>query len=84
MAIGPKQLNDTFKNEVDAFEKLIDGALLKKSISPGGKVMIDTSKGITTSHLIVLVNRYIVAGWKRVDREYGDQRDPGDWLVFES
>lgn len=84
MAVGPKQLNDDFIKEVDTFEKLIDGALLKKSLSPGGKIMIDTPKGITSSHLIVLINRYVIAGWKRVDREYGDQRDPGDWLVFES
>lgn len=84
MAVGPKQLNDDFIKEVEAFEKLIDGALLKKSLSPGGKVMIDTPKGITSSHLIPLVNRYVISGWKRVYRDYGDQRDPGDWLIFES
>lgn len=28
--------------------------------------------------------KYIKAGWKSIQREHGDQRDPGDWLVFES
>ena len=47
MAIGPKQLSNDFKEEVTALEKLIDAALLKKSLSPGGKMTIEAPRGLT-------------------------------------
>lgn len=84
MAIGPTQLDDNFKKEVEAFEMLIDRALMKKTLSPGGKVMIDTPKGLTGLHLVSLIEKYTKAGWKTIRQEYGDQRDPTNCLVFES
>ena len=83
MAIGPEQLNDNFKEEVDNFEKYIDLALSTKSFKGSNKVYIDTPRGITNAHSPPLVERYLKAGWKSVRREYGDQRDPCDMLIFE-
>lgn len=84
MAVGPKQLSNAFKEEVATFEKLIDAALLKKSFSPGGKITIEAPRGLTDQHLAVLLDKYVKAGWKGIHQEYGDQRDPGYWLTFES
>jgi hypothetical protein len=85
MAVGPKQLDHNFMKEVEAFEKHIDGALLKKSLSPKGSVIIDTPDGgFTNDHFNVLKVRYGISGWKNIRREFGDQRDSGDWLIFES
>ncbi len=83
MAIGPEQLNDNFREEVDNFEKYIDLALSKTSFKGSSKVHIDTPRGITNAHFPPLIERYLKAGWKSVTRDFGDQRDPFDILVFE-
>ena len=83
MAIGPEQLNDNFKEEVDNFEKYIDLALSKKSFKGSNKVCVNTPSGITNAHFPFLIERYLKAGWKSVTRDFGNQRDSCDILTFE-
>jgi hypothetical protein len=84
MAIGPEQLDDNFYKEIEGFEKIIDRNLLNAKFSAGkDRVRIATPSGMTTSHFTTLYFMYIKAGWKSVTRDYGDQRDPYDDLIFE-
>jgi len=84
MAIGPEQLEDRFKEEVDEFEMIVDRNLMRVSFSNGtSMITIDTPKGLSNSHFLTLKSRYILAGWKDVRRDYGHQRDPYDQIIFE-
>jgi hypothetical protein len=84
MAIGPEVLDGTFLKEVEEFEKIIDMRLRATQFSNGrNRVRIESPTGMTMSHYGELYWRYIKAGWKFVSRDYGDQRDPCDDLVFE-
>ena len=78
MAVGPNQLSDNFKEEVRAFEKTIDSLLMKKTLhgEVGGCVGIDTPAGMTESHLKVLRELYIAAGWKDIKRDFGRPARP--------
>lgn len=82
MAISPEVLTQSFKREVDDFEKIIDSILSNKSLGPGGSITINTPKGITSRHFQILSERYIAAGWSEMGRSYGSQREPGDLLTF--
>lgn len=82
MALGPNQLTDFFKEEVNSFEKTIDERLRSNSFSGVGSITIDTPKLMTAQHLTVLRDRYISAGWTAVTQSYGDQRDPCNVLTF--
>ncbi len=84
MAIGPEQLEDRFKEEVDEFEMIVDRNLMTVSFSNGkSTISITSPSGMSQSHFLILKNRYIKAGWKDVRRDYGHQRDPYDQIIFE-
>lgn len=83
MAIGPEQLEDKFKEELNVFEAIIDRNLKNSSFANGGaQVMVTAPTGMQNGHFQELRQRYLVAGWKEVRREFGHQRDPLDAIVF--
>ena len=82
MAIGPKQLNDSFLNEVSHYEERIDSSLANRRISPVGSTVVDVPRGMTYDHFKILKERYLKAGWSDV-KWNSDQRE-GEWLSFDS
>ena len=84
MAKGPHELTQNFKKEVDDFEKTIDSLLEKKSFFGTGKISVNTPRGLNELHFKSLQQRYLRAGWTKVERNFGVQQDPGDWITFES
>jgi hypothetical protein len=82
MAISPIKLIEKFQEDVDLYEKEIDSRLSKKSISKGQSIYIRIPSGLDHTHFYVLRDRYIKAGWSKVNLIL-DQRD-GDYLKFES
>jgi hypothetical protein len=84
MAIGPEQIEDNFKEEVDEFETIIDRNLSKATFSKGNNtVSVSAPRGMRESHFKALKERYLSAGWTSVRREYGHQREPLDDIIFE-
>jgi hypothetical protein len=84
MAIGPQHLESQFNEELKELEKKIDDALSKASFTRGKSVWIPTPRPMTDSHFLMIQKLYLNAGWKNVRRDYGDQRDPGDFIIFEA
>lgn len=82
MAIGPNQLNESFMEEVNSFEKKIDLILSNKKVAPNSSVSIDVPSGLTYSHFQILKTRYISAGWGDV-KWNSDQRE-GQWITFDT
>jgi hypothetical protein len=82
MAIGPNQLNESFMEEVNSFEKKIDSILSNKKVAPNSSVNIDLPSGLTYSHFQILKNRYISAGWGEVKWNRGHWA--GQWLTFDT
>lgn len=82
MAIGPKQLNDAFLNEVSHYEERIDSSLANRRISPGGSTVVDVPRGMTHDHFRILKERYLKVGWSDV-KWNSDQRE-GEWLSFDT
>ena len=82
MAVSPKQLNEEFQREVDAYESALDAKLSQKQLVTGGYLNIDIPRGMTTDHFKIIRQRYLDVGWRDVKLE-SDQRE-GQWLVFKS
>lgn len=82
MAVSPKQLNEEFQREVDAYESALDAKLSQKQLVTGGYLNIDIPRGMTTDHFKIIRQRYLDVGWRDVKWE-SDQRE-GQWLVFKS
>jgi len=84
MAVGPEQLEDRFKEEIEYFERSIDEKLMKSSISHrDGTIWIDAPAGMLANHFKIIKEIYERAGWSKVSREFGDQRDPCNAIRFE-
>ena len=83
MAIGPAQIEDNFKDSVKEFETIIDRQLQRASFRNSNKsVSIAAPISMSQTHFIYLKDLYLQAGWTSVEREYGDQRDPMNEIVF--
>jgi hypothetical protein len=83
MAVRPEQLDDKFKEEVKGFEIIIDRNLLNSSFRNGSSsVGVTAPSGMSESHFSALRKIYIDSGWRDLKRDYGDQRDPGDMIIF--
>ncbi len=84
MAIGPEQLQDSFKEDLIEFEAIIDRNLRNSSFINGSKIIsITAPRGMEDAHFNILKMNYLKAGWKSVRREYGHQRDPLNEIIFE-
>jgi hypothetical protein len=83
MAVRPEELQDNFKEEVKVFEAVIDRNLRNSSFSNcGNQILVTAPRGMLDGHFRSLRTIYLAAGWSDVRREYGDQRDPYDGIVF--
>jgi hypothetical protein len=83
MAVGPEQLEDRFKEEIEEFEKLIDESLMRSSLPRNGRIWIDAPRGMLDHHFKIIKEIYERVGWAKVSREFGDQRDPCNAITFE-
>jgi hypothetical protein len=80
MAIGPNQLNASFKAELDTFENIIDQRLVNQKLAPTSILSVDVPSGMSFAHFQIIKERYLKAGWEDV-KWNSDQRE-GDWLTF--
>ncbi len=83
MAIGPEQLMDSFKEDLKEFETIIDRNLQQTSFKNNNTyVKIPAPRDMSDTHFKLLREVYLKAGWSDVRREYGDQRDPENSIIF--
>lgn len=80
MAISPKQLNQAFIDEVDYYETKLDASLVNRKLGSSNSLTVDPPSGLTSDHVKVLRERYIMVGWKDLKLNH-DQRE-GSWLEF--
>ena len=82
MAIGPNQLNESFMEDVELYEKKIDQSLATRKIAPNSIIFVDVPPGMNSSHFRILKERYIKVGWG--DVKWNSDQKEGEWLTFDT